>query len=437
MQFETFEELKKYFDKKTIELSEKQGRSFILEEYTENGISISFYGFDVSSVTIDGDPIGDYEGEYYPLSDEDEEHILSVWNSRNEKTLIKETKNGIRVYTCPETQEHMKAHSDVSENALSWAIEEITIPDDATFWMGEVKPGISGLDRCVEVPADLWEETVTMEQRAVRNGLTPMTTLPPQETKIMTVGIRLDDDGLWTLFTAFWGKKAPKEPWDCKTEEERLESEKFWSCHAIAKQSAQYDKDDQFEIKRVIKTVIIQRNDGPECVYTEDSFYVGDEPDGFKTLEDAQEYVRDRKEIRALDCSHMHISKISDNAVLFDNGLILTAFHQSDCCEAHWLDFSVLRDNAKNYVGTATGKAVDLYKQEFAFEKTDAACIPKFEKVIGAGINLIDTEGNKYFIAGYGENNGYYSTNLELNVFYKDWTIWETDIEDCQDIEWC
>jgi hypothetical protein len=53
-------------------------------------------------------------------------------------------------------------------------------------------------------------------------------------TSLITIGICLDDDGVHTLFTAFYGKLAPREPWDPSLpDQDRAESEEFWKTHAI------------------------------------------------------------------------------------------------------------------------------------------------------------------------------------------------------------
>ena len=73
-----------------------------------------------------------------------------------------------------------------------------------------------------------------MIQRPNRDGLTPMIGIEAQSTSLITIGLCVDDDGLWTMFTAFYGVKAPKEPWDkTLSESEREESEEFWSTHAL------------------------------------------------------------------------------------------------------------------------------------------------------------------------------------------------------------
>ena len=91
---------------------------------------------------------------------------------------------------------------------------------------------VVGKDHCIYVAPENWRN-VKMVKRPNRKGPTPMIKANPQDTSLITIGICKDDDGLYTIFTAFYGLKAPKEPWDTNSDLERSESEKFWSCHAL------------------------------------------------------------------------------------------------------------------------------------------------------------------------------------------------------------
>lgn len=146
------------------------------------------------------------------------------------KKFITKSKNNMSVYVGEETIEHMKAHSDVSLDHITEAIKKIIL--SGTFFMEEVNlDKIIGKDHCIYVSPENWEN-VTMVQRPNRKGLTPMIEAEPSDTSLITIGVCVDDDGLWTLFTAFYGVKAPKEPWDAKVEEKSA-SEAFWNCHAL------------------------------------------------------------------------------------------------------------------------------------------------------------------------------------------------------------
>ena len=149
----------------------------------------------------------------------------------NKKILATDKENN-KVYICNDTLSHMKAHPDVDINHIRKAINNIAL--SGTFFMESIDlHEIIGKDHCVFVPEERREE-VKMIQRPNRDGLTPMIGIEAQSTSLITIGLCVDDDGLWTMFTAFYGVKAPKEPWDkTLSESEREESEEFWSTHAL------------------------------------------------------------------------------------------------------------------------------------------------------------------------------------------------------------
>jgi hypothetical protein len=91
------------------------------------------------------------------------------------------------------------------------------------------------------------------------------------------------------------------------------------------------------------------------------------------------------------------VTKINDEGIDFDNGANLSSYHRRDCCEKHWLCFEHLT------LDDFDGLVFDLSNDGF------------FER-----------------IPGYGSNNGYYLSTLDLvledvrgkQIFY--------DISDCQ-----
>lgn len=100
--------------------------------------------------------------------------------------------------------------------------------------------------------------------------------------------------------------------------------------------------------------------------------------------------------------------------IKFDNGFTLDSDHQQDCCEHHYLDFS--------YVNLEEVKDLefDLSNDNF------------FKKIDGYGIELIPITGFSVKIPGYGSNNGYYSTELELTLSGPQGSFKAYDISECQ-----
>lgn len=148
------------------------------------------------------------------------------------KTFIGTTGNGIEVYMCESTYEHMLAHPDVRMSDVKEAISKMSYK--APFQMAQVDLGrICGKDSCVEIPAGMKPE---MRTRKGRQGKTPVfiSGVEAADTSLLTIGICTDDDGKNTVFTAFYGQLAPKEPWDQRlSDSERSESEIFWNNHAL------------------------------------------------------------------------------------------------------------------------------------------------------------------------------------------------------------
>lgn len=157
------------------------------------------------------------------------------------KILIGELADGTSVYAEEATWEHMKAHPDVQIKHIKEALPLIT-DYNGQFFIGNVSLGyIVGKDRCV-VTDRLFELPlpVKMATRKGRSGKTPVLFeedgFEPVNTSLVTVGVCKDDDGLATLFTAFYGQLAPKEPWDKSIQdnpEALAESRTFWGNHAL------------------------------------------------------------------------------------------------------------------------------------------------------------------------------------------------------------
>lgn len=108
----------------------------------------------------------------------------------------------------------------------------------------------------------------------------------------------------------------------------------------------------------------------------------------------------------------MKIKQINEDNIIFDNGYKLEYYHSQDCCEAVYADFEML----KNYnVSTVTGKIIDI--KEIDFRENLERLI---EGIEGQGFNMISKKEEKFFIPCYNQQNGYYSSSLELILYKKD-----------------
>ena len=165
-----------------------------------------------------------------------------------DKVFLARTANNEAIYINSNTIEHMKAHPNVNMAHIIEAIGKID-NYDGKFSIGPVDMGRTiGKDNCVEMmPSD----EIKYMYRNGREHTSPIAVgKSPVDTNLLTVGICRDDDGKNTMFTAFYGQLAPKEPWDKSlTPAQKAESEQFWSTHALVatpnsidlKRTAEYD----------------------------------------------------------------------------------------------------------------------------------------------------------------------------------------------------
>lgn len=109
------------------------------------------------------------------------------------------------------------------------------------------------------------------------------------------------------------------------------------------------------------------------------------------------------------------VVKIDGLGIYFDNGYSLQDYHDSECCENHYLGFDSLD------LSEFDGLEFDLSGDNF------------FKKIEDFGIELVPIKGWGVKIAGYSDNNGWYSSDLSISVFDDNGNeIKEYDISECQ-----
>lgn len=91
----------------------------------------------------------------------------------------------------------------------------------------------------------------------------------------------------------------------------------------------------------------------------------------------------------------MKILEVTDEAIRFDNGSIIRYDHYQDCCETNYADFcsTVTPDNI-------------YYNHDFDKDL-------EFKAVDGMGFVFGDKEA-KIFVPCYSEQNGYYSSDIDI-----------------------
>lgn len=117
---------------------------------------------------------------------------------------------------------------------------------------------------------------------------------------------------------------------------------------------------------------------------------------------------------------NLTVVEVTNFEITFNNGWVLGSDHNQNCCEDHYLDLEDLS------VEDFDGLIFDLVGESW------------FERVEDYGIRLVSINGLSVGVPGYGSNNGYYSSNLDLVIYDSNGNIVMTfDISDCQDITWC
>lgn len=115
--------------------------------------------------------------------------------------------------------------------------------------------------------------------------------------------------------------------------------------------------------------------------------------------------------------NNLKVVKVDSESIEFDNGIQLYSNHDQDCCENHYLSFEHIG------LDDFEGLEFDLSNDNF------------FNRIEDYGIELIPIHGHSVKIPGYGYNNGYYSSNMELIVTNNKDIRKVYDISDCQVIE--
>jgi hypothetical protein len=105
----------------------------------------------------------------------------------------------------------------------------------------------------------------------------------------------------------------------------------------------------------------------------------------------------------------MKITNIDNDGLIFDNGATISHYHSQDCCEHVYADWASLKDQSLE----------DVEFNDFIIEK-----------VAGSGFRIVAANKNAYFVPCYNEQNGYYSSALELIIGFKGNTK-QVDISDC------
>jgi len=111
------------------------------------------------------------------------------------------------------------------------------------------------------------------------------------------------------------------------------------------------------------------------------------------------------------------VTEIKLTELIFNNGVKLVSDHEQDCCETHFLSFG------------------DLEMSDFDVLEFDLSNDNFFNRINDYGIELVPIYGHTVKIPGYGSNNGYYSSAINLVIIdANDKVIKSYDVSNCQKI---
>jgi len=96
--------------------------------------------------------------------------------------------------------------------------------------------------------------------------------------------------------------------------------------------------------------------------------------------------------------NRLKVIKVTENNIEFENNIKLSSYHDQECCEEHYLSFS------------------DITIEDFKDLEFDLTTEKFFNRIEDYGIELIPIKGHSIKIPGYAYNNGYYSSNLSLEL---------------------
>ena len=110
----------------------------------------------------------------------------------------------------------------------------------------------------------------------------------------------------------------------------------------------------------------------------------------------------------------MKIVKVEEQRIIFDNGSVLESYHEQDCCEDHYVDFTSINDQ-----GFENENFPEQLRDIIATEADPLEVNEWGEFNIDSFFDIKDKQGNKYTLTIYNSNNGYYSTDVNLILTHK------------------
>ena len=135
---------------------------------------------------------------------------------------------------------HAKSHVDhgLTVEQLDYVLEQ-DAPDNRVTVQTVTLPQALGTVPCALLGPIMGDQPfaeaeVYYAKRGERKGLSRLVDCLPRLVTSLTFVTGPFEGEPCVLYTTFGGPEALKEPFDCKDEDEKLDSFKFWSEHALA-----------------------------------------------------------------------------------------------------------------------------------------------------------------------------------------------------------
>jgi hypothetical protein len=109
----------------------------------------------------------------------------------------------------------------------------------------------------------------------------------------------------------------------------------------------------------------------------------------------------------------MRIIIVNDESIVFDNGSVLESFHDQDCCESHYVDFSSILGQGWEDADFPEHLS-DMVEISGETTTTDENASGLWNETWRSFVILKDKQGIKYTLNIYNSNNGYYGTDVSL-----------------------
>lgn len=148
------------------------------------------------------------------------------------------TKCGGTIVVPPKTQEHLRAHPEVS-GVLAEAIGLITLPRNGEFLAVAVEMGrVVGRSGCVPTEPIRPSSPAMFALRVGRDkpSRVMVGVEGPESTTVVVLAFVAKETRTYVLITSFIGELAPKEPWDRSMRlgsAEAMDSLEFWTRNAL------------------------------------------------------------------------------------------------------------------------------------------------------------------------------------------------------------